>query len=136
MSTVVVDASVIVRGCLEATGFEFLAGVDMVGPRVLRSEALSALHELVWRGEISRVLAERALERLREAPYEIRDPEGLTDAAWQVADSLGWARTYDAEYVALARILGHPLVTIDSRLARGAGQIVRIVGPGDVSTLV
>jgi predicted nucleic acid-binding protein len=135
LTTVVVDASVVVRGCLEATGFEFIAGVDMVGPRLLPSEALSVLHELLWRGEISPVLAERALERLRGAPYKVQEPEGLTDAAWQVAESLGWAKTYDAEYVALAQILGHPLVTIDSRLARGAGRVVRIVGPGDLSTL-
>lgn len=135
MTTVVVDASVIVQACLEATGFELLAGVDMVGPRLLRSEALSALHELLWRGEISSVLAERARERLRGAPYEVQDPDGLTDAAWEIAESLGWAKTHDAEYVALARILGHPLVTIDSRLARGAGRVVQIVGPGDLSTL-
>lgn len=125
----------IVQGCLEAAGFESLGGFDLVAPRLLPSEALSALHELMWRGEISRELAERALERLKVAPYEIQDPGGLADAAWQLAESLGWAKTYDAEYVALARILGCPLVTVDARLARGAGRAVRIVGPGELSTL-
>jgi len=135
LTTVVVDASVVVQGCLEATGFAFLAGFDLVGPPLLPSEALSALHELLWRGEISRDLAERALERLRGAPYEVRAPGGLADAAWQIAELLGWAKTYDAAYVALARALGCPLVTVDARLARGAGRVVRIVGPGDVSAL-
>ena len=135
MTTVVVYASVVVQACLEATGFEALTDFDLVGPPLLPSEARSALHELLWRAEISGDLAKRALVRLRAAPYEIRDPDGLPDAAWQVAESLGWAKTYDAEYVALARILGCPLVTADARLARGAGRVVRIVGPGDVSTL-
>lgn len=132
---VVVDASVIVQGCLEATGFAPLAIADLVGPRLLQSEALSSLHELAWRGEISRELAEAAVGRLHSASFEIRDPEGLAGVAWQIADSLGWANTYDAEYVALARMLDCPLVTLDARLARGAGRIVRIIGPGDLGSL-
>lgn len=134
-SVVVVDASVVVQGCLEATGFAPFAHVDLVGPRLLLSEALSSLHELVWRGEISPELADSALDRLRGAPFEVRDPEGLVDAAWQLAESLGWAKTYDAEYVALARMLDCPLVTIDARLARGAGRVVRIIGPGELGSL-
>lgn len=135
MISVVVDASVIVQGCLEAAGFAPLAGFDLVGPRLLQSEALSSLHELVWRGEISRELAELAVRRLHSAPVEVRDPEGLATAAWQLADSLGWAKTYDAEYVALARMLDCPLVTVDARLARGAGRVVRIIGPGELASL-
>ena len=52
--------------------------------------------------------------------------------AWEVADALGWAKTYDAEYVALAQHLDCPLLTIDARLARGAGRVVSIVGPADL----
>ena len=80
-------------------------------------------------------LAASALDRLRGAPVEVRDPERLVDAAWQLAESLGWAKTYDAEYVALAQLLDCPLVTIDARLARGAGRVVRIIGPGDLASL-
>ena len=134
-SIVVVDASVVVQGCLEATGFAPFARVVFVGPCLLPSEALSSLHEMLWRGEISRELAESAVGRLHSAPFEIRDPDGLADAAWQLAESLGWAKTYDAEYVALARMLDCALVTIDARLARGAGRVVRIIGPGELESL-
>ena len=136
MPLVVVDANVIVQGCLEIDGFAPFAGFELVGPGLLSSEALSSLHELTWRGEISRELSALAVDRLQNAPYEIRDPESLASTAWQVADALGWAKTYDAEYVALAQILNCPLVTIDARLARGAASMARIIAPGDLSTLV
>jgi predicted nucleic acid-binding protein len=33
---------------------------------------------------------------------------------------MGWVRTYDAEYCALAELEDVPLITADDRLARGA----------------
>jgi len=42
---------------------------------------------------------------------------------------------YDAEYVALARILAAPLLTRDARLRRGAGHLATIVGPTDLVSL-
>ncbi len=50
-----------------------------------------------------------------------RRPRDLRDRAWEIADRMGWARTWDAEYCALAEILGCELVTTDGRL-RAAGQ--------------
>lgn len=69
------------------------------------TEASSALHEMAWRGEITKPRAKTMLERLLKAPVEIRTPDGLIQAAWKVADELGWAKTYDAHYVALAQLL-------------------------------
>ena len=43
--------------------------------------------------------------------------------AWAIADELGWTKTYDAEYLALARVLGAPLATLDRRLARAAARV-------------
>jgi predicted nucleic acid-binding protein len=69
------------------------------------TEASSALHEMAWRGEITKPRAKTMLDRLLKAPVELRTPDGLVQAAWNVADELGWAKTYDAHYVALARLL-------------------------------
>ena len=132
METLVVDASVVVQACLERDGFGPLAGYRLVGPNLVLSEALSALHEAAWRGEIGKELARAARARLLDAPIELMQPEGHLSAAGNVADDLGWAKTYDAEYVALAQLLGCPLLTIDARLARGAGRAVRTVGPADL----
>lgn len=60
------------------------------------------------------------------------DLSGYGDAAWRLAEDLGWAKTYDAEYVALAQLVDSPLVSIDERLRRGAGHVVRILGPAEL----
>lgn len=132
--TVVVDASVVVQACIDAAGFDPLAAFTLVGPPLLVSEAMSALHEGAFRGEMSKELARLAADRLQAAPIELVRPEGLAAAAWEAADALGWAKTYDAEYVALARLLACPLMTVDARMARGAGHLVRMVGPADTLT--
>jgi predicted nucleic acid-binding protein len=44
--------------------------------------------------------------------------------AWKLADRLGWAETYDAEYVALTLLQGDAFVTLDEELARNVRGIV------------
>ena len=132
MSLLVVDANVIVQACIDATGLGPLAGHELVGPPVLRPEALSSLHELRIRGEISAELAKAAVDRLATLPFTIREPQDLVQSAWTIAEALGWAKTYDAEYVALAQLLDCRLVTLDARLARGAARLATIVGPAEL----
>jgi indolepyruvate ferredoxin oxidoreductase alpha subunit len=38
--------------------------------------------------------------------------------AWEIADELGCAETYDAEYVALTRLQADAFITLDEDLAR------------------
>ncbi len=117
----VLDASVAVPACRVADGFDRL-GVDLVVPPLLRSEARSVLHRAVWRGLLPREQGEAALDRLERAPLEVRNHPRLGLEAWRIADALGWAKTYDAEYLALAVLLRCPLATLDGRLVRAAGR--------------
>lgn len=103
-----------------------------VAPPLMWSEALSVLHEGKWRGIVSSDLADEMLSRLGTCRIERRMPSDLYAEAWRIADQLGWAKTYDAEYVALARLLGCQLLTIDARLQRGVRGVVEVVGPTEL----
>jgi predicted nucleic acid-binding protein len=128
----VVDASVVVTACLSDAGLESIAREDLVAPHLMWSEASSVLHELRWRREISGELATIALDRLTGAPVSPRRPKRLVAEAWRIADGLGWAKTYDAEYLALARMLKCRLLTTDSKLKSAGSNIVDVIGPGDL----
>jgi len=95
-------------------------------------EAGSVLHELAWRGQLTAEHARAMLERVLRAHVEVRDPPGLTAAAWRLADELGWAKTYDAQYVALAQLVGCKLVTLDERLIRGVMRLGVVARPSDL----
>jgi predicted nucleic acid-binding protein len=86
----------------------------------------------MWRGDLDRGFAEAAQRRLEVAPVEARTHPRLGDEAWRVADELGWARTYDAEYLALARLLDCLLVTLDARLHRRAAPLGIVVSPAEL----
>ncbi len=127
----VIDASAVTAVCLTAGGFDLVPD-DLQAPILLRSETLAAIQGMQWRKEISSDLAEIAVARLLEAPIRlVRRSEVLSEAR-RLALSLGWAKTYDAEYVALARLSHEPLLTIDARLARRVGDLVEIRTPADL----
>lgn len=105
---------------------------DLAAPPLLWPEARAAMHQLVWRGDVTRALGESALARLERLPVSIRSPRGLGPEAWRLADAFGWAKTYDAEYVALARILGCRLVTLDVKLRRDTARLGFVIGPDDL----
>lgn len=121
--TIVVDSNLVLPACSVAGGFERFGSERLVAPPLMWSEARSALHRAVWLGSVPRDVGRRTLERLERCPVEMEAHPGLGEEAWDVADSLGWAKTYDAEYLALARLLGCPLATFDRRLTRGAGRL-------------
>ena len=45
----------------------------------------------------------------------------LQRRAWELADELGWAETYAAEYLALTQLQADAFVTLDEKLARSVG---------------
>lgn len=128
----VIDASVAVTACLTDDRFAPLSDEQLVAPPLLWPESRSALHEMAFRGDTSPESARAAAQILAVAPIDPRDPSELGEEAWRLADELGWAKTYDAEYVALASILGCRLVTLDGRLRRGADRLGFVVSPGEL----
>ncbi len=130
---VVVDASVIVQICLTGGNLGPLAVHEMVAPPLLASEVTSTLCEMTFRGELEHDHARLAVSGLGRLPIRYDRPAGSYERAWDVARSLGWAKSYDAEYVALALIHGAPLLTIDERMRRGAGHIVVMPTPAELA---
>jgi predicted nucleic acid-binding protein len=122
MTRFVVDCGVVLQ--LASEEFELSAEHELLGPTLLRSQTLSALHEAVHRGEISLDVGVDRLDRIRAIPIRLLGDAVLRRRAWDLAEQLGWAETYDAEYVALTQLQADALVTLDPELARRVEGIV------------
>jgi len=118
----VVDSGAVLD--LASDGAEVSAEHELLAPTLLRSQTLSALHEAVHRGEISADTARERLARIQRLPIRLLGDAVLRRRAWDLAEQLGWASTYDAEYVALTQLQADALVTLDPKLARRAEGIV------------
>jgi predicted nucleic acid-binding protein len=128
----VLDASSYVPMVLKGEIPLGLRRYELVGPPLLWSETVSALREAAYRQVVSEDLARTAVERLHTMGVELVTDKRLAATAFGIATDLGWAKTYDAEYVALARLLECRLLTLDARLARGAGRMAEIVTPTEL----
>lgn len=98
---------------------------QLLAPTLLRSQTLSALHEACHRGEISAEAARDRISRLGRIKIRLLGDAVLRRRAWDLATQLGWASTYDAEYVALTQLQGDALVTLNDELARRVQGIVQ-----------
>lgn len=128
----VVDSNVTLALCQRDEGFADLGDPDLFAPPFMWAEVRSGLHEAVMRGAASRVLASGIIERLDLGTVTPRSHPELGARAWRIADDFGWYTTYDAEYVALADLLGCRLVTLDMRLRRGAQRLGFVVTPTEL----
>ena len=122
MTRFVVDCGVVLH--LASEGIQVAPEHELLAPTLLRSQMLSVLHEAVYRGELQRDVALQRLARIRAIPIRLLGDAVLRRRAWEVADQLGWAETYDAEYVALTQLQADAFVTLDSELARRVEEIV------------
>ncbi len=117
---------------LASDGVQHLLAEELVAPPLLWSERRSTLHEAFWRHEISMDRATRVRAFLRSDSLRAIDHPDLDDSAWHLAEQMGWAKTYDAEYVALARLLECWRVTLDRALYRGTRRRGFVVAPEEI----
>jgi predicted nucleic acid-binding protein len=122
MTRFVVDCGVVLQ--LASEGIDVPTEHELLAPTLLRSQTLSALHEAVNRGEIPPDVALDRLTRIWAMPIRLLGDAVLRRRAWNLADELGWAETYDAEYVALTQLQADAFVTLDTELARQVEGIV------------
>lgn len=120
---IVVDASVVVSALADdgadgAMARQRLVADRLVAPHLIDVEVLAAWRRLAGTGRLEEQRAELARTDLRSLAIE-RVPHGpLLERAWELRADL---TAYDATYVALAEMLGAPLVTADSKLAAAPG---------------
>ena len=122
MTRFVVDCGVVLH--LASEDIQVSDEHELLAPTLLRSQTLSALHEAVDRGEIAPDVALDRLERIWSMPIRLLGDAVLRRRAWKIAEELGWAETYDAEYVALTRLQADAFVTLDAELASQVEGIV------------
>ena len=122
MTKFVVDCGVVLE--LAQEDFELPAGHELLAPTLLRSQTLSRLHEAVHAGELDPEVARERIARVSALPIRLLGDAVLRRRAWEVADQLGWAETYDAEYIALTHLQADAFVTLDPELARTVEDVV------------
>lgn len=129
--TSVVDASVVVAA-LVGTGADgawaesALSESSLVGPDLLPAEVSNVLRRLERTGRVSTLEAAGAHRDLLRLDVQLLPFAVCGDRVWALRNCL---TSYDAWYVALAKLLECPLVTLDRRIGRAAGPTCDIVVP-------
>ncbi len=122
MTRYVIDAPTLLH--LVANDVRVSPRHQLVAPNLIRSQALSLLLEAVRRGDLTDDLALKHHERLTELKMRLLGDRLSRRTAWTIARERGWETTYDAEYLAVAKLQADALVTVDSALARKAKDVV------------
>lgn len=122
MTRYAIDAGVAIH--LVTERIEVHSSHRLVAPAVLRSQVLSRLHEAVHAGVLSATEGRARLTRFGALPIRLLGDGVLRRRAWELADRLDWASTYDAEYLAVTQLQADAFVTLDADLARQAEGVV------------
>jgi predicted nucleic acid-binding protein len=95
-------------------------------PHLIDAEVGHALRRHVHRGQMEPQRAADALWEIDKLPIERVEHELLVHVAWDLRDNVSF---YDGLYVALALMLGEPLLTFDARLARSGVEFpIEVLG--------
>ena len=130
MTRYVVDARAVLH--LAREGVQVSAEHELLAPTLIRSQTLSLMHEAVQGGEMLADEAQALLATVGKMRIRLLGDAVLRRVAWKLADELGWASTYDAEYVALTRLQGDALVTLDEELALQVDGVVPTASVDDL----
>lgn len=128
----VIDSSVAIRASRSSVAQVLLSRHALVAPPLLWSEVYSGLSQARYRGELTFSQVEVMLNRFEELGVEPRMPDALYSTSFSLARALGWAKTYDAEFLALAQLEGVKVLTLDHRFRRGAERTGLVIGPSDL----
>lgn len=105
---------------------DWMRDAELFAPHLLAFEATNVVRRLELAGIVSADQAAQAHADLRDLyisywPYEL-----LAERAWQLRKNL---TLYDASYVALAELIGAPLLTLDQAIAGSPGIRCNVATP-------
>ena len=103
---------------------------DLLAPELLDAEVISVMRRLVRGGRVPEPRARTALDDLRDWDVARISHRFLIEEVWRLRDRVS---SYDALYVAAARLTGAAVLTADGPLARGPalGVVIHNArGPG------
>jgi predicted nucleic acid-binding protein len=122
MTRFVIDSGTALR--LADASVEVSPEHKLHAPTLWRSETLSALYQAVQRGDLTADAAREQLAYIGRLKIRLLGDALLRRRAWEVAERLDLATTYEAEYVALAQLQKCTLVSMDKRWLKRVGDLV------------
>jgi len=127
--SIILDASTAVdlvtdQGQRTLLARQAVTGHDLFAPSLIDLEVANAIARLERAGDVTSVQGSVALRQWSLLAVSRCPDVVLLDDVWRSRQSL---RIADAFYVALAALLGYPLVTSDARLARAPHTGVSVV---------
>lgn len=94
----------------------------LMAPPMFNAEVTSVIRQKVFDRLMEPADGERAFAQSLRWRVAIRSPHGLQREAWACAKTINQRRAYDAQYLALASLLGCELWTGDERLYNASRQ--------------
>lgn len=130
MARYVIDAPTLLH--LADTGLRADPGHRLVAPNSIRSEAMEILLTGVRMGTRTEAAALETHERMTGMKLRLLGDRSSRGTAWKLAREHDWDTLRDAEYLAITRLQGDALITVDPRLAELARNIVPVAAVDDL----